>query len=88
MIIGAIFIVVTTDDRHDDDVEGRTKADAVDRSDMEDNIIENFIVGIYSTDEGRGLCGVCRMDPRSRFVGVWERKRMDGGGGGQRHSLS
>lgn len=54
MIIGAIFIV-TTDDRHDDDVEGRTKADAVDRSDMEDNIIENFIVGIYFTDEGRGL---------------------------------
>jgi hypothetical protein len=51
MIIGAIFIVITPtdDDRHDDDdVEGRTKADAVDdRSDMEDNIIENFILIIY-----------------------------------------
>jgi hypothetical protein len=48
MIIGAIFIVTPTDDRQDDDVEGRTKADAVeDRSDMEDNIVENFILIIY-----------------------------------------
>jgi hypothetical protein len=49
MIIGAIFIVITpTDDDRQDDVEGRTKADAVDdRRDMEDNIIENFILIIY-----------------------------------------
>jgi hypothetical protein len=48
MIIGAIFIVTPTDDDRHDDVEGRTKADAVDdRSDMEDNIIENFIMIIY-----------------------------------------
>jgi hypothetical protein len=48
MIIGAIFIVTPTDDDRHDDVEGRTKADAVEyRSDMEDNIIENFILIIY-----------------------------------------
>ena len=62
MIIGAIIIfIVTTDDRHDDDVEGRTKADAVDRSDMEDNIIEkNFIFVIYFTQTKgeRTLSGV------------------------------
>lgn len=67
MIIGAIIIfIVTTDDRHDDDVEGRTKADAVDRSDMEDNIIEkNFIFVIYFT-QTKGEDSVWgRMDSRS-----------------------
>ena len=70
MIIGAIIFIVTTDDRHDDDVEGRTKADAVDISDMKDNIIENFIFVIYFT-QTKGEDSVWgRMDPRSRFVGV------------------